>query len=99
MALLYRLVELFAALALVFIPCELDDRLCSEFDDINDIIDELDWHLFPLKMKKLLPMIMMNSQQPVGFKCFGSYLCNRETYKKVTIAMHRQMKNFPKKRG
>ena len=54
-----------------------------EFDDINDLINQFDWYSFPLKMQQMLPFILANAQQPVGFECFGSFACNRELFRKV----------------
>lgn len=28
---------------------------------------------------------MANAQEPVDFKCFGNFACNRETFKKVRL--------------
>lgn len=64
--------------------CELCNRLSIGFDDINGIIDEFDWHLFPIRMKKALLIVMMNAQEPVEFSCFGSFSCNRDTFKKAS---------------
>lgn len=82
---LYRFVELFFSLAILLASCELSGRLSNEFDDMNDLVEDIDWYLLPIKIQKIWPMIMMNAQQPVGFKSFGSYVCNRDTYKKVHV--------------
>lgn len=85
MALIYRFLELFCTLALLLFTCELAGGASNRFDAINNLIDQFDWYLFPLQMKKLLPTIMMNSQQIFGFKYFGSFLCNRETFRRVNV--------------
>ena len=77
------LFELLITLILLFIACELAGLVSNEFQNINDLIDQFDWYLFPLEMKKILPFIMLNAQQSVDFECFGSLACNRETFKKV----------------
>lgn len=80
MGVLYRFIGLLGIIVLLFTSCELAGRMSNEFDDINDIVDQFDWHLFPLETQRILPIIMANAQQPFGFKCFGSYLCNRDTF-------------------
>lgn len=75
--------ELFWSFGLVFITCELAGRVCIEFDDIDAIVGQFSWYLFSDEVKKMLPTIMINAQQEVGYECFGSVLCNRETFKKV----------------
>lgn len=75
--------RLIAALGFIFIPFELTERISSEFDEMNDMINQFNWHLFPLTVQKMLPIVVMSTQQTVGFECFGSLHCNRETFEKV----------------
>lgn len=77
---------LLCTLIILYSSCELAGRMSIEFVKINDKIDQLDWYLLPIEMQQLLPIIMANAQQTVGFVCFGSLLCNRETFKKVSQA-------------
>lgn len=76
-------VELFWSFGLVFITCELAGRLSIEFDDISATVGQFSWYLFSDEVKKMLPTILINAQQEVGIECFGSVLCNRETFQKV----------------
>lgn len=48
-------------------------------------MDEFDWYLFPSEIQRMLPIIMMYAQQPVGIACFGSTTCNRDTFKYVSM--------------
>lgn len=63
--------------------CELAGKMSDEFENFNDRINQFDWYLLPLSVQKMLPFIMLNSQQAIGFTCFGSIMCNRETFRKV----------------
>lgn len=83
MVLVVPIVEWFASFFLVFISCELAERITDEFDNINDILDQSDWYLLPFKIRQLLPIVMINTQQSVYLQCFGGIPCNRETFKKV----------------
>lgn len=76
-------VELFWSFGLVSMACELAGRVGNEFGDIDAKIGQFKWYLFPHKIQQLLPIIIINAQQEVGFECFGSMLCNRETFKRV----------------
>lgn len=58
-------------------------RMSMEFDDVDAIIGQFKWYLFPLEVQKLLPTLMISAQQEVGFEYFGSKMCNRETFQKV----------------
>ena len=75
--------ELFSAFVLVFICCELAGLLSNHFDYIDDTMGQFKWYLFPWKIQQILPIILINAQQPVYLKCFGSIPCDRETFKKV----------------
>lgn len=75
---------LFCTLTILYSSSELAGKMSIEFDKINNMIKEFSWYLMPIKMQKMLPMLMINTQQTVGFICFGSLLCNRVTFKKVS---------------
>lgn len=76
--------QLFVSFGLVFICCELAQRITNKFDEINAQIDKFKWYSFPLKVQKILPTLMVNAQQPVDLECFGSIACNRETFQRVS---------------
>lgn len=71
------------AFGVVFITCELGQRMADAFSEIDDEIDRLDWHLFPPEIQQLMPTIMMATQQEVLLECFGSINGTRETFKNV----------------
>lgn len=72
-------------IALVFIACEIGQRLTDEFDEIKLTIDKFKWYLLPIEIKRMLPMIKANAQEPVPLECFGSIVCIREVFKNVGI--------------
>lgn len=88
--------ELFWAFGLVLITCELAGRMSSEFEEIDFLISQLKWYLFPVDVQKMLTTIMINAQRDVGFVCFGSAMCNRETFKNVNIKLTIHIKPTPK---
>lgn len=71
--------------ALVFIACELGQRMGNAFEEINVTIHQIDWHLFPVELKRMLPAIIATAQQPVSLECLGSIKCTRDVFKKVGI--------------
>lgn len=85
MAIIVPILDLFLTVPILFACCELAGRMSCEFDDIKDLIGQFDWYLFPLKIQQTLPVVIMNEQEPVGFACFGSFMCNRDTFKKVSV--------------
>lgn len=70
---------------MVFFACEIGQRFSNAFDNIDDTIGQFDWYLYPVKIKRMLPTLMINTQQPFEIMCFGSKACTRETCKKVSF--------------
>ena len=71
------------AFGMVFMICELGQRISNAFEEIDDVIAQFNWYLFSDELKRMLPIILMNTQAPVVFECFGSISCSREAFKKV----------------
>lgn len=63
--------------------CGFSQRISNAFEEINDVIVQFDWYLFPIEINRMLPTILLVTQHSVALKCFGSMACNRETYKMV----------------
>lgn len=78
---------------LVFTVCELGQRVSHSFTEINSIVDQLDWYLFPNEIQKIMPIIINNVQQPIEIECFGDVRCNRKSFKKVSS---KQIKRYSK---
>lgn len=76
--------EMLWALNIVFISCELAERVTNVFDEIMDVIGQFNWYLFPIELKQLLPTAISNAHREIGIECFGSVLCNRKTFKIVS---------------
>lgn len=77
------LLEVLYAFGIVFIVCELSQRIINAFGKINDIIDGFDWYLFPVEIQRILPVVIVNAQ-PMAIQYFGSLSCSREAFKKVS---------------
>lgn len=70
---------------LVFIACELCERVSDAFEQISDVIAEkLAWYKYPSEIKRILPMIIVNAQEPIAIECFGSISCSRMVFQKVS---------------
>lgn len=64
--------------------CEIGQRVKSEFIKFDEEISQLDWNFLPMKIQRMLPTIIINTQQPLEILCFGSTPCDRETFRKVS---------------
>lgn len=73
---------------IIFVICELGQRLTNAYAQIADEIERFEWYLFAHEMQRRLPIILIASQQPVELQCFGGITGIRETLKKVGHATH-----------
>lgn len=73
-------------LFLLFVACELGERVINEFNEINDAFCTLDWYKFPKRSSHILPMILMLTQKVERINCFGErFVCTRELFQKVNL--------------
>lgn len=83
--LIEMVIEVFYSFCVVFITCELGERLINAYGGIDDVIGQFDWYLYPFEIQKFLPTIIIIAQQPVAIECFGSVTTNREAFQQVSI--------------
>lgn len=81
------------AVNLVFVVCEVGQRFSNAFEELDVLISQTNWYLFPYKVQRMLPMIIVNAQQPIGIKCFGSVFCERGTFQQVWLC--NELRNEP----
>lgn len=81
--LLTTMVEIFHPFGLLFVACELGQRVNLAFDECKEIIGQFEWYRFPKDTQRMLPLILHFTQQPIDIKCFGSAALDRVTFKKV----------------
>lgn len=83
------------SMGLSFLACELGQRITNAFDDIDDVLRiELNWYSLPNKVRKMLPIILINTQEVVALHCFGSILCSRESFSNVSECESQQQRAF-----
>lgn len=68
---------------LVFLYCEMGQQIAVHFDKVDETILEMDWYLFPIKTQRMLPTILMVTQEPVQLQGFGNVPATRATFKGV----------------
>lgn len=74
----------FWSFVIIFIVCELGQRLTNEFDTYNHTLYQCNWYAFPIELRHMFIVVLMNAQQPVVIKGFADTLCARESFEKVT---------------
>lgn len=68
----------------IFAICELGERVSIAFEKIHFEINMLRWYLLPTTARRVLPTILIATQEPMAFDIFGSTACNRITFKGVS---------------
>lgn len=71
-------------IVLVFFTNEIGQRCSDALGKTNDVANQLNFYLFPKKVQRILPLLLLDMQQPVVIKFFGSADCSREQFKKVS---------------
>ena len=78
------IIDTIAAIMLMFVICELGQRVSNAFDEIGDEFDKFNWYRFPNEINRLLPMLMAETQESVTLEVFGSLTCCRIVLKSVS---------------
>lgn len=72
------------AFGLIFIVCELCQKITDGFNKMNETLNQFNWQSYPIEVQRLLPIFIIITQQPMDFKVFGSIACCRESFKNVS---------------
>ncbi|XP_031622113.1 odorant receptor 94b-like [Contarinia nasturtii] len=67
----------------LFMVCYFGEELTTAFEELTNEIYRCEWNLFPNCVQRILPIVLQISQQPVQIKGFASFVCSRDTFKKV----------------
>lgn len=82
--LLITIIEAFYPIGVLFICCEISQRISLAYDECSRMVVQFEWYLFPVENQRMLSLILNFTQQPIEIKCFGSKGCDRETFKLVS---------------
>lgn len=77
------LLALVWSFAMVLFACEFGERMVEQFDVINDLLFQCDWHVFPVEMQRIFIIVLANTQRHPVVTGFGNVECVREFFKKV----------------
>lgn len=77
------LFEILYVFGIVFVICEIGNKITNEFDTIDDTFYKLDWNAYPEEIKRMMLVILQVTQQPVELFAYGNYPCSRDTFKRV----------------
>lgn len=74
----------FAIIGGFVVLCSVCEELKRRYDDLNIYLC-CNWYRYPIKMKHIVTVILIDSQNSDVFKIFGSLTASRETCTKVKI--------------
>lgn len=77
----------------VFFFCECGTILTNRFATFDYELWQCNWHLFPFKMQRILPLVMSNTQHPATLYSYGNFECTRDTFKRVICLFFKQIVN------
>lgn len=83
-AILKNITLTFATILVFLVICSALEELKVQFEDL-DVYVRCSWYRYPIKLQRILTIIIVNSQSLEPFKVFGSLTASRETCKKVRI--------------
>lgn len=71
------------AFGIMFTYCEMGEQISNHFDEIENGFYQLDWHLLPIEIQRMMVMILMVTKQPMQFVGFGNFTASRITMRAV----------------
>lgn len=75
---------MFWSFVIIFGVCEFGEKLSGTFEEINDVYDQFAWYSLPYDVQRILSTLVAVAQKPFEIRVFGSILCDRITFKKVS---------------
>lgn len=72
----------------LFIFCNNGDEVTEKFMRIGNSMYELNWHLYPIELRKHIPLTMAIAQTPIYLRGFGRTECTRDVFKKIINASY-----------
>lgn len=63
--------------------CHIGNNVTQHFEDVENTVYELSWHLLPPKMQQNLPTMIAVAQRDVFIRGIANIRCTRDVFKKV----------------
>lgn len=85
MELIRPLTIIFWSFLTIFFFCETGEHVTSQFDAINDEFYRSNWYAFPIEVQKMIPTILMCTQQKITINGFANLSLTRIYFKQVKV--------------
>lgn len=66
----------------IFLFCNLGEDVSSEFAGLNNALYQGNWYTFPNEVQRIMPILLIATQQQVVPRGFGNLLCLRQFFSK-----------------
>lgn len=83
--LLLPLIFTIGAFTIIFILCEVGERIMDPLNEINNDLWMSDWYTFPVSVRKKFPILIHATQKPFLLSGFGNIQCSRKAFENVTF--------------
>lgn len=68
---------------IMFLYCEVGERVTHQFSVFHERLCFSDWFLFPLEMKRMFVIMLSNTHESIIIQGYANTDCTREAFKKV----------------
>lgn len=68
---------------MLLFACEIGQRFCNAFEEVDNVLGQINFYLLPIEIQCLLPTVILYFQEPLVVRFFGSLCCTREQFKEV----------------
>lgn len=63
--------------------CEFGEMVTKQYDKFYDELCRINWYLLPIEIRKILIIVLIETQRPTIIKGYGNIPCTREAFKMV----------------
>lgn len=72
----------------LFVFCYYGDEVTGKFKGLSVSMYKLNWHLYPIEIRRNMPLIMSIAQKPIYLRGFGRTECTREVFNRLINASY-----------
>lgn len=73
----------FWSFVVIFIDCECGEQLTHQFNQFDGEYGQCKFYYFPVDLQRMFLMLMLDTQQAMHIRGYGSIVCTRDAFKEV----------------
>lgn len=74
---------LICASVAICVICEIGQQLTDQFNAFDDALCNCKWYSMPIELRKMLVIVMSNTQQATYMHGYGNIMATRDSFKEV----------------